>query len=66
MEKTNFLLDGKDTVKEMTYGNLRKIYIMQVKSCRNIFRVYQKQDNFSMELEPREGVILLSQTSFGP
>jgi len=64
MEKMNFLLDGKDTVKEMTHGNLRKIYIMQVKSCRNIFRVYQKQDNFSMELEPREEVI--SQTSFRP
>jgi len=42
MEKMNFLLDGKDTVKEMTHGNLRKIYIMQAKSCRNIFRVYQK------------------------
>jgi len=42
MEKMNFLLDEKDTVKEMTYGNLRKIYIMQAKSCRNIFRVYQK------------------------
>jgi len=66
MKKTNSLLDGKNIVKEMTHGNLRKIYIMQVKSCRNIFRVYQKQDNFSMELEPREGVILLSQTSFGP
>jgi len=53
MEKMNSLLDGKDTVKEMTYGNLRRIYIMQVKSCRNIFRVYQKQDNFSIELKPR-------------
>jgi len=42
MEKTNSLLDGKNTVKETIYGNLRKIYIMQVKSCRNIFRVYQK------------------------
>jgi len=58
------LLDGKDTVKETTHGNLRKIYIMQVKSYRNIFRVYQKRDNFSMELELRERVIL--QTSFGP
>jgi len=58
------LLDGKNTIKETTYGNLRKIYIIQAKSCRNIFRVYQKQDNFSMELEPREGV--MSQTSFGP
>jgi len=57
------LLDGKDTVKEMTNGNLRKIYIIQAKSCRNIFRVYQKQNNFSTELEPREEV--MSQTSFG-
>jgi len=64
MEKVNFLLDGKDTVKEMIHGNLRKIYIMQAKSCRNIFRVYQKQDNFSMELKPRGGV--MSQTSFRP
>jgi len=58
------LLDGKDTVKEMTNGNLRKIYIIQAKSCRNIFRVYQKQNNFSTELEPRGEV--MSQTSFGP
>jgi len=58
MEKTNFLLDEKNTVKEMTHGNLRRIYIMQVKSCRNIFRVYQKQNNFSMELEPR-GMLLI-------
>jgi len=58
------LLDGKNTIKETTYGNLRKIYIIQAKSCRNIFRVYQKQDNFSMELEPRGEV--MSQTSFGP
>jgi len=64
MEKTNFLLDGKDIVKEMIYGNLRKIYIMQMKSCRNIFRVYQKQDNFLIELELRERVML--QTLFGP
>ena len=63
MEKTNFL-DGKDIVKEMIYGNLRKIYIMQMKSCRNIFRVYQKQDNFLIELELRERV--MSQTLFGP
>jgi len=35
---------------------------MQAKSYRNIFRVYQKQDNFSMKLELREEVI--SQTSF--
>jgi len=58
MEKTNFLLDEKNTVKEMTHGNLRRIYIMQVKSCRNIFRVYQKRNNFSMELEPR-GMLLI-------
>jgi len=64
MEKTNSLLDEKNTVKEMTHGNLRKIYIIQAKSCRNIFRVYQKQDNFSMELEPRKKV--MSQTSFRP
>ena len=64
MEKTNSLLDGKDTVKEMTHGSLRKIYIMQAKSYRNIFRVYQKQDNFSTELEPREKI--MSQTSFEP
>jgi len=63
MEKTNSLLDRKDTVKETIYGNLRKIYIMQMKSCRNIFRVYQKQDNFLIELELRERV--MSQTSFG-
>jgi len=63
MEKTNSLLDKKDIVKETIHGSLRKIYIMQVKSYRNIFRVYQKRDNFSMELEPREEVI--SQTSFG-
>ena len=63
MEKTNFLLDGKDIVKKTIYGNLRKIYIMQMKSCRNIFRVYQKQDNFLIELELRERV--MSQTSFG-
>jgi len=64
MEKTNSLLDGKDTVKETTHGNLRKIYIMQAKSCRNIFRVYQKRDNFSMKLEPKGKIML--QTSFGP
>jgi len=57
------LLDRKDILKETTHGNLNKIYKMQVKSCKNIFRVYQKQDNFSMELEPRERV--MSQTSFG-
>jgi len=42
MEKMNSLLDGKNTVKETIHGSLRKIYIMQAKSCRNIFRVYQK------------------------
>ena len=55
--------DRKGTLKEMTYGNLKKIYKRQVKSCRNIFRVYQKQNNFSTELELREEV--MSQTSFG-
>jgi len=59
----NSLLDRKNTVKEMTHGNLRKIYIMQAKSCRNIFRVYQKQNNFSIELELTGEV--MSQTSFG-
>jgi len=63
MEKINTLSDRKDILKEMTHGNLKRIYKMQVKSCRNIFRVYQKQDNFSTELEPRERV--MSQTSFG-
>jgi len=47
----------------MAHGNLKKIYKMQAKSCKNIFRVYQKQDNFSTELELRERV--MSQTSFG-
>jgi len=63
MERMDTLLDEKGTLKEMTYGNLKKIYKIQAKSCRNIFRVYQKQDNFSTELEPRKGIIL--QTSFG-
>jgi len=63
MGRMNTLLDGKNTLKETTHGNLKRIYKMQAKSCRNIFRVYQKQDNFSIELEPREGV--MSQTSFG-
>jgi len=62
MGRTNTLSDGKDTLKKTTHGNLRRIYKMQAKSCRNIFRVYHNQDNFSMELEPREGV--MSQTSF--
>jgi len=62
MGRMNTLSDGKNTLKEMTHGNLRIIYKMQVKSCRNIFRVYHNQDNFSTELEPREGV--MSQTSF--
>jgi len=56
------LSDGKDTLKETTHGNLKKIYKMQAKSCRNIFRIYQKQDNFSMELKPKERI--MSQTSF--
>ena len=59
----NILSDGKDTLKKMTYRNLRIIYKMQAKSCRNIFRVYQNQNNFSTELEPKERV--MSQTSFG-
>jgi len=63
MGRTNTLSDGKNTLKETTHGNLRIIYKMQAKSCKNIFRVYQKQDNFSMELKPREEV--MSQTSFG-
>ena len=63
MEKTNILSDEKDILKETTHGNLKKIYKIQVKSCRNIFRVYYNQDNFSTELKPREGV--MSQTSFG-
>jgi len=58
----NTLLDRRDTLKEMTHGNLRIIYKMQVKSCRNIFRVYYNQDNFLIELELREEV--MSQTSF--
>jgi len=62
MERMNTLLDEKGTLKETTHGNLRIIYKMQAKSCRNIFRVYQNQDNFSMKLEPREEV--MSQTSF--
>jgi len=57
MGRTNTLSNGKDILKEMTHGNLKKIYKMQAKSCRNIFRVYQKQDNFSMELEPRDKVM---------
>jgi len=63
MEKMNSLLDGKGILKETIHGNLRKIYKMQAKSCRNIFRVLRKQDNFSTELEPRGEV--MSQTSFG-
>ena len=54
MGRTNTLSDGKDILKETTHGNLRIIYRMQAKSCRNIFRVYHNQDNFSTELEPRE------------
>jgi len=62
MERTNTSSDGKDTLKETIHGNLRIIYKMQAKSCRNIFRVYHNQDNFSTKLEPRERV--MSQTSF--
>jgi len=62
MEKIDTLSDRKDTLKETTYRNLKKIYKMQAKSCQNIFRVYQNQDNFSIELEPREKI--MSQTSF--
>jgi len=62
MERMNTLSDEKDILKEMTHGNLRIIYKMQAKSCRNIFRVYYSQDNFSTELELREKVML--QTSF--
>ena len=62
MEKTNTLLDRKDILKEITYGNLKKIYKMQAKSYRSIFRVYQKQDNFLTELRLRKEV--MSQTSF--
>ena len=63
MGRMNTLSDGKDILKETTHGNLRRIYKMQVKSCRNIFRVYHNQDNFLTELEPRE--VVMSQTSFG-
>jgi len=63
MGRMNILSDGKDILKEMTHGNLKEIYKMQVKICKNIFRVYQKQENFSTELEPRERV--MSQTLFG-
>jgi len=54
MGRTDTLSNGKDTLKETTHGNLKKIYKMQVKSYRNIFRVYQNQDNFSTELKLRE------------
>jgi len=57
-------LSLSSTLKKTTYRNLKKIYKMQEKSCRNIFRVYQKQDNFSTELKLREGV--MSQTLFRP
>jgi len=63
MGRMNTLSDGKDTLKETIHGNLRIIYKMQAKSCRNIFRVYHNQDNFSTELKLREEV--MSQTSFG-
>jgi len=54
----NTLSDRKDTFKEMTHGNLKRIYKIQAKSCRNILRVYYNQDNFSTELKPRERVIV--------
>jgi len=57
------LSDRKNILKEMTYGNLNKTYKIQVKSYRSIFRVYQKQDNFSIEFEPKGEIML--QTSFG-
>jgi len=58
MEKTNTLSDKRDTLRETTYGDLKKIYKIQEKSYKNIFKVYQKQDNFSMKLKPREDVIV--------
>jgi len=63
MGRINILSDRKDALKKITHRNLKKIYRMQVKRYRNIFRVYQKQNNFSIELEPREKI--MSQTSFG-
>jgi len=62
MKRTNTLLNRKDTLKETTHRNLKKIYKIQVKSCKNIFRVYQKQDNFLTELKLRKGI--MSQTLF--
>jgi len=58
MKRTNILSDEKDILKKTTHGNLKRIYKMQAKSCRNIFRVYHNQDNFLTELELREGVIV--------
>jgi len=52
------LSDSLTILKEITYRNLKKIYKMQTKNCKNIFRVYQKQDNFSMELELKECKVL--------
>jgi len=57
MEKTNTLSDGKDTLKKTIHGNLKRIYKMQAKSCKDIFRVYHNQDNFLIELKLREGVM---------
>jgi len=57
MEKINTLSNKEDTLKETTHGNLKRIYKMQAKSCRDIFRVYHNQDNFSTELKPREKVM---------
>jgi len=62
MEKINTLSDKKVTLKETTHGNLKRIYKMQAKSCRNILRVYHNQNNFSTELKLRERV--MSQISF--
>jgi len=62
MGRMNTLSNGKDILKETIHGNLKKIYKMQAKSCKNIFKVYHNQDNFSTELEPREEI--MSQTLF--
>ena len=48
--------DRRDTLKEMTHRNLRIIYKMQVKSCRNIFRVYVRNDS-RREIYSRGGLV---------